>query len=139
MSKEAFKLVSDVMCQMSLGRRLREEDGELEKLKSLMTESSRLVKKMFVAVVFRRRWIGRLLTFKRQIMFVSAKFDEFLERIFEEYQAEPNKDQKSEILDAFLQASGDKNTELKVTWNNIKSFYAVRVQLLIFFSFCQPT
>ncbi|KAJ4894402.1 Cytochrome P450 protein [Raphanus sativus] len=124
MSKEAFKLVSDVMCQMSLGRRLREEDGELEKLKSLMTESSRLVKKMFVAVVFRRRWIGRLLTFKRQIMFVSAKFDEFLERIFEEYQAEPNKDQKSEILDAFLQASGDKNTELKVTWNNIKSFYA---------------
>ncbi|RIA05098.1 hypothetical protein BRARA_K00619, partial [Brassica rapa] len=113
MSKEAFKLVSDVMCRMSLGRRFREEDGELEKLNSLITESSRLVKKMFVAVVVRRSWIGRLLTFKRHIMFVSAKFDEFLERILEEYEAEPNKDQKSEMLDAFLKAYRDENAELK--------------------------
>ena len=111
MGKEAVNLVNNIMCMMSMGRRFSEEDGESERLKGLVTEWSGLIKRMFLAVLFRRQLkkLGISL-FKNEIMRVSNRFDEMLERVLVEHKEERlDKDQGTDMMDVLLAAYEDKN------------------------------
>ncbi|CAH8352722.1 unnamed protein product [Eruca vesicaria subsp. sativa] len=124
MGKEALKLVNNIMCRMSMGRRFSEEDGEEERLNGLLTESSGLIKRMFLAAMFRRQLekLGISL-FKNDIMGVSNRFDETLERFLVEHREEPDKDQGTDMMDVLLAAYEDKNAEYTITRNDIKAFF----------------
>lgn len=133
--KEALKLVNNIMCRMSMGRRFSEEDGEeAERLKGLVTEWSGLIKRMFLAVLFRRQLekLGISL-FKNEIMRVSNRCDEMLERVLVEHKEEqPDKeDQGTDMMDVLLAAAyEDKNAEYKITRNHIKAFFVVHVPFI---------
>ncbi|KAF2559895.1 hypothetical protein F2Q68_00017139 [Brassica cretica] len=122
--KEAMNLVNNIMCMMSMGRRFSEEDGEGERLKGLVTEWSGLIKRMFLAVLFRRQLekIGISL-FKNEIMRVSNRCDEMLERVLVGHKEEPDKDQGKDMIDVLLAAYEDKKAEYKITMNHIKAFF----------------
>lgn len=126
--EEAMKLVHNIMCRMSMGRRFSEEVGEAERLKGLVTEWSGLIKRMFLAVLFRRQLkkLGISL-FKNEIMRVSKRCDEMLERVLVEHEEEPDKDQGTDMMDVLLAAYGDKNAEYKITRNHIKAFFVVHI------------
>nr|QWK52338.1 cytochrome P450 705A35 [Isatis tinctoria] len=124
MAKEAMKLTNNIMCRMVMGRSLSEEDDEAERLKGLVTESSDLMKRMFLAVLFRRQLkkLGISL-FKNNIMGVSNRFDEMLERILAEHKEKPEKDQGTDMMDMLLAAYRDEKAEYKITRNHIKAFF----------------
>ncbi|XP_020887921.1 cytochrome P450 705A5 [Arabidopsis lyrata subsp. lyrata] len=110
--KEAMKLINNSICKMFMGRSCSEENGEAERVRGLVTESTALTKKIFMANMLHRhlKKLGISL-FKKEIMGVSCRFNEVLERILEEYE---------EKLGA---AYRDKNAECKITRNHIKSLF----------------
>ncbi|KAG7577952.1 Cytochrome P450 superfamily [Arabidopsis thaliana x Arabidopsis arenosa] len=134
--KEAMNLMNNILCKMSMGRSFSEENGETERLRlrlrGLVTESTGLMKRMFLAVMLRRRLekLGISL-FKKDIMGVSNKFDELLERILVEHKEKPVKDQDTDMMDVLLAAYGDENAEYKITRNHIKAYFVVNVPLFL--------
>nr|QWK52340.1 cytochrome P450 705A18-2 [Isatis tinctoria] len=124
-SKEAMKLINNTLCRMSMGRSFSEENGEAEKVRSLVDESYALTKKMFLASLLRRPLkFFRIPLFKKEIMSVSDRFGELLERILVEHKEKlDEKDQGKDMMDVLLTAYGDENAEYKITRNHIKSFF----------------
>ncbi|KAH0845236.1 LOW QUALITY PROTEIN: hypothetical protein HID58_090514, partial [Brassica napus] len=123
-SNESF---NNIMCMMSMGRRFSEEDGEAERLKGLVTEWSGLIKRMFLAVLFTAGEIGISL-FKNEIMRVSNRCDEMLERVLMGTQRGTRQGSRKDMMDVLLAAYEDKKAEYKITMNHIKAFF---VELLL--------
>ncbi|CAL9222522.1 unnamed protein product, partial [Arabidopsis halleri] len=124
-SKEAMKLVNNTLCRMSMGRSFSEENGEAEKVRGLVDESYALTKKMFLAALLRKplKKFGISL-FEKEIMGVSDRFDELLERILVEHKEKLHEEhQGTDMMDVLLAAYGDENLEYKITRNHIKSFF----------------
>ncbi|XP_010467059.1 PREDICTED: cytochrome P450 705A20-like [Camelina sativa] len=124
-SKEAMKLVNNTLCRMSMGRSFSEENGEAEKVRGLVDESYALTKKMFLVTLLRRPLkMFRIPLFVKEIMGVSDKFDELLERILVEHKEKLQEGyQGTDMMDVLLAAYGDENAEYKITRNHIKSFF----------------
>ncbi|CAA7055563.1 unnamed protein product [Microthlaspi erraticum] len=120
---EAMKLTSNIICSMSLGRRLSEENGEAEKLRGLVTDTFTLMKKITLTVVLHKQ-LEKLgfSPFKTKIMGVSQGFDELLEKIFKEHEEKPDGHQGSDMMDALWTAYQDSNAEFRITRKEIKSF-----------------
>ncbi|CAN6891635.1 unnamed protein product [Brassica oleracea var. botrytis] len=85
--KEAMKFANNIICKMIMGRSCNEENGEAERVRDLVAESTALTMKIFVANMFQRplKKLGISL-FREEIMSVSCRFDEVLERIHEEHE-----------------------------------------------------
>ncbi|KAF3531555.1 hypothetical protein DY000_02042282 [Brassica cretica] len=80
------ELINNTLCRMSMGRSFSEENGEAEKVRGLVGESYALTKKMFLAALLRRPLKKlRIPLFKKEIMSVSDRLDELLERIIVEH------------------------------------------------------
>ncbi|CAH2079686.1 unnamed protein product [Thlaspi arvense] len=126
---EAMKLTNNTVCKMIMGRNLSEENGEAERVRDLVTESTALTMKIFVANMFHKplKKLGISL-FKKEIMGVSCRFDEVLEKILEEHEEKLEEDHDMDLLDKLLASYRDKNTEYKFTRNHIKSLF---VDLLV--------
>ncbi|XP_010466194.1 PREDICTED: cytochrome P450 705A5-like [Camelina sativa] len=123
-SKEAMKLINNSICKMIMGRSCSEENGEAEIVRDLVTESTALTKKIFMANMLHRplKKLGISL-FKKEIMSVSCRFNEVLERILEEHGEKLDKDQEMDMMGVLLAAYRDKNAECKITRNQIKSLF----------------
>ena len=126
-SKEAMKLINNTLCRMSMGRSFSEENGEAEKVRGLVGESYALTKKMFLAALLRRPLKKlRIPLFKKEIMSVSDRLDELLERIIVEHTEKlDEKQQDKDMMDVLLAAYGDEEAEYKITMNQIKAFFVV--------------
>ncbi|CAF2153888.1 unnamed protein product [Brassica napus] len=124
-SKEAMKLINNTLCRMSMGRSFSEENGEAEKVRGLVGESYALTKKMFLAALLRRPLKKlRIPLFKKEIMSVSDRLDELLERIIVEHTEKlDEKQQDKDMMDVLLAAYGDEEAEYKITMNQIKAFF----------------
>ncbi|CAA7028074.1 unnamed protein product [Microthlaspi erraticum] len=121
--KEAMKLTNNSICKMMLGKSISEENGEAEKFNHLITEGFGMMKKAFLSAILHRplEKLGISL-FKKEIMSVSSRCDELLDRIFKEYEEKPEDHQGSDIMaDVLLAAYRDKNAEYKINMNQIKS------------------
>ncbi|KAL0719116.1 hypothetical protein Bca4012_068440 [Brassica carinata] len=121
-SKEAMKLMNNTLCRMMLGRCFTEENGEAEKVRGLVNESHALTKKLFLAASLRRPLNKlRIQLFKKEIMSVSDRFNELLEKILVEHKEKLNENhQDKDMMDVLLTACQD---EYKITRNHIKAFF----------------
>ncbi|KFK39878.1 hypothetical protein AALP_AA3G300300 [Arabis alpina] len=127
--KEAMKLTNNSICKMIMGRSCSEENGEAERVRDLVTESTALTMKIFLANMFYKPFKKlRISLFKKEIMSVSCRFDEVLEKIFEQHEKKPDEDQDTNLMDGLLAAYRDENAEFKFTRNHIKSLF---VDLLV--------
>ncbi|KAL0719113.1 hypothetical protein Bca4012_068437 [Brassica carinata] len=124
-SKEATKLVNSTLCRMSMGRSFSEDNGEAERVRGLVGESYALTKKMFLAALLRRPLkILRIPLFKKEIMSVSDRLDELLERIIVEHTEKlDEKHRDKDLMDVLLAAYRDEEAEYKITRNHIKAFF----------------
>ncbi|KAL1197717.1 Cytochrome [Cardamine amara subsp. amara] len=123
--KEATMLISNIFYRMSMGRSFSEENGEAERVRGLLAESYALTKKFFFASVLRRplEKLGIPL-FKKDIMGVSNRFNELLERILVEHKEKLDEEHKNtDMMDELLAAYRDENAEYKITRNHIKSLF----------------
>ncbi|CAH8355516.1 unnamed protein product [Eruca vesicaria subsp. sativa] len=124
-SKEAMKLMNNTLCRMSMGRSFSEENGEAEKIRGLVGESYALTKKMFLAALLRKplKKLGIPL-FKKEIMSVSDRLDELLERILVERREKLEENHEDgDMMDVLLAAYRDEEAEYKITRNHIKAFF----------------
>ncbi|XP_010508469.1 PREDICTED: cytochrome P450 705A5-like [Camelina sativa] len=123
--KETMRLSNNIICKMIVGRSCSEENGEAEKARSLASESIALVNKIVLGSMLRPPF-KKLLTslFRKEVMVLSSRFDELLERILREYEEKLDGHQGTELMDALLEAYQDENAEYKITRNHIKSFVA---------------
>ncbi|KFK39339.1 hypothetical protein AALP_AA3G231500 [Arabis alpina] len=123
--KEAMMLMNNNLCRMIMGRCLSKENGEAERIRGLVDESKALTKKIFLAAILRRPLEKlRIPLFKRDIMGVSNRFSELLERILVEHKDNPDEEhQRTDMMDVLLAAYGDENAEFKITMNHVKSFF----------------
>ncbi|EOA30342.1 hypothetical protein CARUB_v10013467mg [Capsella rubella] len=122
-AKEAMKLTNNSICKMIMGRSCLEENGEAERVRGLVTQTFALFKKIFLTQLLRRLFeILRFSLFKKEILAVSSKFDELLERILVEHEENPDY-RDMDMMDVLLAAYRDENAEYKITRNQIKALF----------------
>ncbi|CAF2081517.1 unnamed protein product [Brassica napus] len=127
--EEMMKLTNNTICRMIMGRKCSEEDGEAEQIRSLVTESHGLVRKFLIASTVGRllKKVGILL-FEKEIMEVSQRYDELLEKIIKEHEENPNQKEDRDMVDVLLDVCADDNAEFKISRNQIKALF---VELLL--------
>ncbi|XP_018435237.1 cytochrome P450 705A22 isoform X2 [Raphanus sativus] len=121
-AKEAMKLISNNTWKMLMGKGFSER-GEVERVRGLVAQTDVVSKKFFVAAVLRKPLakLGISL-FKKDLVSISCRYDELLEKSLVEYEEEHN--QSSEMLDVLLEAcQGEKTAECKITRNHIKALF----------------
>nr|QWK52280.1 cytochrome P450 705A36 [Isatis tinctoria] len=120
---EAMKLTNNIICRISMGTTFSEENGEAERLRGLVTESFSLVKKIVLRVILRKplEKLG-ISPFKKEIMGVSQRFDDLLEKILREHEEKLDEHQGTDMMDALLTAYQDTNAEYRITRNQMKAF-----------------
>lgn len=133
--KEAMKFANNSICKMFLGKSISEEKGEAEKIRSLITEGIGMMKKTFLSAIF-RRWFEKLgisiSLFRKEIMSVSRRFDELLERIVVEHEEKVDEHPRgSDMMDVLLEAYEDKNAEYKINRNHVKSLIMVNLHFYL--------
>ncbi|KAF3523067.1 hypothetical protein F2Q69_00046679 [Brassica cretica] len=127
--EEMMKLTNNSICRMIMGRKCSEENGEAEQIRSLVTKSLGLVRKFLIAST-----VGRLLKkvgislFEKEIMEVSERYDELLEKIIKEHEENPNQKEDRDMMDVLLGVCADDNAEFKISRNQIKALF---VELLL--------
>ncbi|CAG7868083.1 unnamed protein product [Brassica rapa] len=127
--EEMMKLTNNSICRMIMGRKCSEENGEAEQIRSLVTKSLGLVRKFLIAST-----VGRLLKkvgislFEKEIMEVSERYDELLEKIIKEHEENPNQKEDRDMVDVLLEVCADDNAEFKISRNQIKALF---VELLL--------
>ncbi|VVB00646.1 unnamed protein product [Arabis nemorensis] len=127
--KEMMKLTNNSICRMIMGRKCSEENGEAKKIRDLVTKSLSLARKFLIAST-----VGRLLKkvgislFEKEIMEVSQRYDELLEKIIKEHEENPNKKEDKDMIDVLLEVCADENADYKITRNQIKGLF---VELLL--------
>ncbi|CAA0395333.1 unnamed protein product [Arabidopsis thaliana] len=124
--KEAMKLMNNTLCKLIMGRSFSEDNGESNRVRGLVDETYALSEKIFLAAILRRPLAKlRISLFKKEIMGVSNKFDDLLERILQERKEnlEEQNNEGMDMMDVLLEAYGDENAEYKITWKHIKAFF----------------
>ncbi|CAA7038106.1 unnamed protein product [Microthlaspi erraticum] len=123
-SKEAMKLMGNIICKMSMGRSFTQEYGEAGSIQGLVTKSAGLDIPLILGVwLFGQLEKLGISLFKKDITGLSKKYDELLERILVEHKEKPNTDGCTDIMDVLLAVSEDENAEYKITRNHIKSLF----------------
>ncbi|KAL9292048.1 putative cytochrome P450 [Arabidopsis thaliana] len=122
---EALKLSNNSICKMIMGRSCSEENGEAERVRALATQLDGLTKKILLANMLRAGFKKLVVSlFRKEMMDVSSRFDELLERILVEHEDKLDMHhQGTDLVDALLAACRDKNAEYKISRNHIKSFF----------------
>lgn len=132
--EEALKLSNNSICKMIMGRSFSEENGEAKRVRALAIELDSLTKKILLVNMLRSGFKKLvLLLFKKEMMDVSSRFDEMLERVLAEHEEKLDMHhQCTDLMDALLAAYRDDKAEYKITRNHIKSFFAVNVPFEVF-------
>ncbi|ESQ32913.1 hypothetical protein EUTSA_v10004040mg [Eutrema salsugineum] len=122
--EEAMRLVTCILGKMSMGRSFSRESDEA-KVTKLSLEFASLTQKIFLGQLLRKplEKLG-ISPFKREIMNVSYRFDELLEKMIVKCEEEEEEHQGCEIMDAFLAAYRDEDAECNITRNHIKALLA---------------
>lgn len=105
--KEAMKVTNNMIFNMLMGRSCCY--GEAERARGLVIESFALFKKISLATLLHRplKRLGISL-FKKDIMSVSDRFDELLERVLVKHEEEkPSEHQSADMMDVLLEAFRD--------------------------------
>ncbi|XP_013675137.2 cytochrome P450 705A1-like [Brassica napus] len=120
--EEALRLVNVILGKMSLGRSFSEE----ERVSEFSIEIAALTQKIFLQQVLRKPLEKLRISppFKKEVMSVSYRFGELLEKIIVRYEEKKDEHEGSEIMDALLAACGDEDAEYKINRSHIKALLA---------------
>ncbi|CAH2053249.1 unnamed protein product [Thlaspi arvense] len=122
---EAIKLSNNSICKMTMGRSCSEDNGEAERVRAVASDSLALGKKIVLGSVLRGPFKKLvMLLLKKEMMFVSNRFDELLEKILVEHEEKQDGIHGTDLMEALLEAYGDDNAEYKITRNHIKTLLA---------------
>lgn len=118
LGEEAMKLTNNSMCKMLMGNTCKED---AETVRGLVAKTDSMTKKLFLASILRRplEKLGISLS-KKELMGVSSRFDEVLERYLVEHEKK-QEEQGVDVMDMLIEAYRDENAEYKITRNHIKS------------------
>lgn len=122
LGEEAMKLTNNSMCKMLMGNTCKED---AETVRGLVAKTDSMTKKLFLASILRRplEKLGISLS-KKELMGVSSRFDEVLERYLVEHEKK-QEEQGVDVMDMLIEAYRDENAEYKITRNHIKSLLVV--------------
>ncbi|CAH8344007.1 unnamed protein product [Eruca vesicaria subsp. sativa] len=121
--EEAIRLVTYTLGKMSMGSVFSQDNNEA--VSKLCVEFGALSPEFFIAQVFHKmlQKVG-ISVLKRNIMDVSNRFDELLEKILVKYEEQQlDVHQGNEFMDALLAASRDEDAEYKITRKHIKGLF----------------
>ncbi|CAN6979375.1 unnamed protein product [Brassica rapa subsp. trilocularis] len=120
--EEAIRLVTNTLGKMSIGSSFSQDNNDATKVSQLCVEFGALSHEFFFAQVFHKllQKLGISLL-KRNIMDVSRRYEDLLERILVKYEEKLDEHQGNECMDAFL---ADESAEYKITGKNIKALLA---------------
>nr|QWK52239.1 cytochrome P450 705A1-1 [Isatis tinctoria] len=123
--EEGLRLVNSILGKMSMGRVFSEENNEA-RVSSFSVEIAALTHKIFLAETLRKPFekFGISPPFKKEVMDVSYRFEELLDKIIVKYEEKVERHQGSELMDALLTAYRHQNAEYKITRNHIKALLA---------------
>nr|QWK52240.1 cytochrome P450 705A1-2 [Isatis tinctoria] len=123
--EEALSLVNSILGKMSLGRSFSEETNEA-RVSAFSVEIAALTQKIFLQQVLRKplEKLGISPPFKQEVMNVSCRYEELLEKIIVKYEEKVDEHQGSEIMDTLLASCRDENAEYKINRNHIKALLA---------------
>ncbi|KFK32668.1 hypothetical protein AALP_AA6G273300 [Arabis alpina] len=124
--EEALRLVNSTLGKMCLGSSFLQEKDEEEKVLKLSVEFAALSQKIFLTQVLRKPLEKlRILPFKKEIMNVSNKYEELLERIIVKHEEKVDEHEANEIMmDTLLAAFRGENAEYKINRKHIKALMA---------------
>ena len=133
--EEAIRLVTNTLGKMSIGSSFSQDNNDATKVSQLCVEFGALSHEFFFAQVFHKllQKLGISLL-KRNIMDVSRRYEDLLERILVKYEEKLDEHQGNECMDAFL---ADESAEYKITGKNIKALLAV-IKYQVSFSIENP-
>ncbi|WZZ18388.1 hypothetical protein YC2023_111477 [Brassica napus] len=121
--EEAIRLVTNTLGKMSIGSSFSQDNNnDATKVSQLCVEFGALSHEFFFAQVFHKllQKLG-ISVLKRNIMDVSRRYEDLLERILVKYEEKLDEHQGNECIDAFL---ADENAEYRITRKNIKALLA---------------
>ncbi|CAH2079336.1 unnamed protein product [Thlaspi arvense] len=123
--EEAMRLVNNTLGKLSMGSSFSVEEDDGAKVSEFTVKLAALSRMFFVAQIFNKplEKLGISLL-KWDIMAVSHRFEELLERILGRYEEKMNEDQGTEFMDALMAAYRDENAEYKITRKHIKALFA---------------
>lgn len=127
LSKEIMTLTNNITYRMVMSASSSGQDNDVEKCVGLVRESFQLVAKMTLAnLLGPLRKVG-VFFFREQLLDVPRRFDELLERIMEEHEERARRDggeiENKDLMDIVLEAYHDKDAEVKISRNQMKSFF----------------
>lgn len=130
--EEALRLVNVILGKMSLGRSFSEE----ERVSEFSIEIAALTQKIFLQQVLRKPLEKLRISppFKKEVMSVSYRFGELLEKIIVRYEEKKDEHEGSEIMDALLAACGDEDAEYKINRSHIKALLAVSLSSHVWYN-----
>ncbi|KAF3538452.1 hypothetical protein F2Q69_00024447 [Brassica cretica] len=130
--EEALRVVNVILGKMSLGRSFSEE----ERVSEFSIEIAALTQKIFLQQVLRKPLEKLRISppFKKEVMSVSYRFGELLEKIIVRYEEKKDEHEGSEIMDAFLAACGDEDAEYKINRSHIKALLAVSLSSHVWYN-----
>lgn len=132
--EEAMRLVNNTLGKMSMGSVFSVENNDGGKVSELSVAFTSLCHKFCVAQVFHKP-LEKLLGIsflKKDVMEVSHRFEEHLEKILARYEKEVDEQhQGAEFMDALLESYQGENAEYKMTRKQIKALFAVKFSLRI--------
>ncbi|ESQ56420.1 hypothetical protein EUTSA_v10024952mg [Eutrema salsugineum] len=123
--EEAMRLVNNTLGKLSMGSAFSVEDNDGGKVSEFTVKLSALSRTFFVAQIFNEplEKLGISLL-KKEIMEVSHRFEELLEKTLVRYEEEMDDHQGTEFMDTLMAAYRDENAEYKITRKNIKALFA---------------
>ncbi|XP_050209335.2 cytochrome P450 705A22-like [Mercurialis annua] len=129
MIEELSKLMNNAICRMVMSNRCSGEDDEAQRVRKLVIESFDLTVKAAIATMVGP--LKRLVSWwnREKLEGVLREFDNLFEKIMKEHEEvrvkrSDNGDEKEDrdLMDILLNIYYDKNTECKISRNQIKAF-----------------
>ncbi|XP_010542533.1 PREDICTED: cytochrome P450 705A20-like [Tarenaya hassleriana] len=117
-SEEMMKLTSNNIWRMTVGNRFSEEGG---RVRELVSRSLDMSKKLIIENALRPLRRFGISFCENQILDISRRFDELLEKYLRDHEENPNREDK-DMMDIVLEAYHDENAEYKISRNQIKAF-----------------
>ncbi|CAN7136850.1 hypothetical protein BRARA_D01449 [Brassica rapa] len=123
--EEAMRLVNNTLGKMSMGSSFSVEDNDGGKVCELSVAFTSLCHKFCVAQVFHKPLEKLGISFlKKDVMEVSHRFEEHLEKILAKYEEKVEEHQGAEFMDALLESYQGETAEYKMTRKQIKALFA---------------
>ncbi|KAG2664955.1 hypothetical protein I3760_16G106900 [Carya illinoinensis] len=121
---ELMKLTNNTVCRMAMSTRCAEKNDEAERIRELVKETFEVGSKLFIGDVLGPLKRLAFWLYGSQVLDVTMRFDELLEKILKKHEDQIRKGENIEdLMDVLLKVYSDDKAEFKMTRTHIKSLF----------------